>query len=101
MWESKTAADLRQRSIYVRKGEYHASAVEVIAPVTAEGGTVTVTARGLWTWPPDKEPTPVTLAAHTPVYILTCTCGGMAFICNRWVFTGECRCRHYPLPKEN
>lgn len=22
-----------------------------------------------------------------------CTCNGMAFICNRWVFTGECKCR--------
>lgn len=22
-----------------------------------------------------------------------CTCNGMAFICNRWVFTGECRCK--------
>jgi hypothetical protein len=22
-----------------------------------------------------------------------CTCNGMGFIANRWVFTGECKCR--------
>lgn len=25
-----------------------------------------------------------------------CTCNGMEFICNRWVFTGRCICKTLP-----
>lgn len=101
MWELKTAADLTRRSTYVAQGEYHASARDVTGDVVPDGGAVSFPSRGRWAWPPHREDEPTTLATGTSVYILKCTCNGMAFIANRWTYTGECSCVHHPLPEES
>lgn len=99
-WELKTARDLRINRTFVVKGDYHASARKVTDTPAIGEDAVTFTAKPLWSrWTPGE--TPVSLVPETPVYILKCTCNGMAFICNRWTFTGECSCRHIPLPKES
>jgi hypothetical protein len=100
MWELKTAADLRKRSIYVEKGSHLASAHVITSTVVPGGDAVTLTHRARWGYPEQADEL-VTLDATAPVYILKCTCNGMAFIANRWTFTGECKCVHHPLPKES
>ena len=99
MWELKRAADLRPRNTYVPHGGYHASAAEITSTVVPQGDGVTFAARSRWTYGQGTEEL-ITLDASALVYILKCTCSGMAFICNRWTFTGECRCIHHPLPKD-
>ena len=99
-WELKAARDLRINRTFVVRGDYHASARKVTGPPVIGDDAVTLTAAPLWDrWAPGE--TPVSLVPETPVYILNCTCNGMGFICNQWVFTGECRCRHHPLPTDN
>src|SRR5437868_7264976 len=100
MWELKTAADLRPRATYVRQGDYHASARDVTSTVVPAGDTVTFAARARWLWGDSASEELVTLDRSAAVYIHTCTCNGMTFICNRWTFTGECSCVHHPLPRE-
>jgi hypothetical protein len=99
MWELKTARDLAPNRTYVVKGDYHASARKVAGQPAENENAVTFRAHSQWSYASRDEP--VTLAPDQPVYILTCTCNGVAFIANRWTFTGECRCVHHPLPEEN
>lgn len=97
MWELKAARDLGPNRTFVVKGDYRASARKVTSEPVIGDDAVTFTAAPLWDrWNPVEKP--VCLVPETPVYILKCMCNGMSFICNRWVFTGECRCRHIPLP---
>lgn len=98
MWELKAARDLTPGHTYVIRGDYRASARKINAALNVLGDAVTFTARPLWSRTPSDEA--VTLAPDTPVYILNCTCNGMSFIANRWTFTGECSCRHIPLPAD-
>lgn len=99
MWELKTARDLRNGRTFVVRGDYHASARKITTLPVMNGDSIIFSARPLW----GREPAArtVTLDVSTPVYILTCTCNGMSFITNGWVFTGECLCVHRPLPLEN
>lgn len=99
MWELKEARDLKPSRTYVQPGNHHSSARVIGAALNVVDDVVTFTARDRFTRAPVDIP--VTLAADAPVYVLNCTCGGMGFICNRWVFTGECKCVHHPLPKGN
>lgn len=99
MWELKTARDLRPDSIYAVPGTYKSAARKITGTVAVSDDVVTSTDRPLYAWPPNSPDTAVTLAPDTPLFILKCTCNGMGFISNRWVFTGECRCVHTDLPK--
>lgn len=100
MWQLKTARDLTPKSLYVVKeaGAYRSSARIVGDTVDSAPDAVTFTARPRWSRTPTDEP--VTLTPDQPVYILKCTCNGMAFIGSRRVFTGECSCVHHDLPKD-
>ena len=99
MWELKTAADLRPGSTYVQRGDYLASARGVTGSVVPGGDAVTFTSVARWSWDERASEELNIIDASTAVYILACTCNGMALIGKRWSFTGECRCVHLPLPK--
>jgi hypothetical protein len=98
VWELKTARDLKKSSTFVRHGSYLASACKITADPAVTDGVVTFTARPLWSRSPADKPETLTLDQR--VYVLACTCNGMAFIANRWTFTGECKCVHHQLPRE-
>lgn len=100
MWELKTARDLSPNRTFVIKGDCLSSARKITGEIAMGKVVVLFPARALWGRPDPVEES-VTLTVDRPVYILTCMCNGMSFICNRWTFTGRCSCVHIPLPKEN
>jgi hypothetical protein len=100
-WEAATPGDLTMRSIYARRGDFNSLARVVKSTPTLTGdGDVTFTSAACWASPGEPDVT-TSLPADTPLFRLVCTCNGMSFIANRWVFTGQCSCLHHPLPKED
>ena len=92
MWEKRSVEQLRKGDIFLYEGDHLSGASVVSTPVTPYEGTgVRFCTHARWS---DRPEGPSIVRADTPVYVLKCTCRGMSFICNRWVFTGECSCVH-------